>query len=234
MDEPRIKDFEDLPPEIQARILRQKNIIPSRLYRNLTIQDRIDDAGTKPFLESEIDWVLEKKDDILIFASHDKIPSAVIFRYSKITNIVPLMLLVQKVLVTRSERGSFQIENIPGLSLTNLWGKIIKDLTYRIDSDIVFESDIQLPRGYATLRYTVNVLGLKATIILTDIQTLFLILRRRFEIIFDSDFTSNPRISLLAQKRTQEIFDKIIDDFQGNRIIPLYEYLLQETSLFKS
>jgi hypothetical protein len=55
--------FSTLPPDLQARIFGQRlqGGTVTRQHRELTIEDRIPDAGTKLFSESELQWFINAR-----------------------------------------------------------------------------------------------------------------------------------------------------------------------------
>jgi len=73
--------FGTLPEDIQARIIRRAKKTVSKRQQEITIADRIENAGTKPFTKDEAKYLMKTSRDILMFFGRDRVAS--IYVYSR-------------------------------------------------------------------------------------------------------------------------------------------------------
>ena len=200
--------FDTLPEDIKSRIIRRagKGTL-TKQHRELTLEDRIQDAGTKPFSESELKWFINVRRILAIMFESEK-DSIIMYFHS--------ILDKKWGVVTRTGRYRIEITNQAKLTLglgsrEFEKSKIIQFLTGRFDSQTVRDIKLNKFERLPSLNFNVVIL---------DLRSIFIILKHRFEIIV-------PHNSLvLARKYTQLALDNIVDDFQGVKLFSLHQYLI--------
>jgi hypothetical protein len=211
--------FATLPENIRFRIIRESGggTVTTK-HRDLTIQERIIDAGTKPFLKSEIEYLLNVRRSMLIMYENNGDSRIYILLpvWNRISHNVPY----QGILSTWIDDDSVRLLLHRNKEATILNDEIVKDLLNRFDSNIIKDTC-----------HNINIVDIvlydkfQANIILTDLRSMFIILRERFKITSPNDAIK------LARKYTQNAFNNIVNDFQGSRIFSLIMYLTSNAML---
>jgi hypothetical protein len=89
---------------------------------------------------------------------------------------------------------------------------IIDELAGRFDTNIIKSTDISVGSD--------NTEEIYADIVLTDLRSMFIVLRERFTIVVPHNAIK------LARQYTQKTLDNIVDDMQNERIFVLLVYLI--------
>lgn len=221
MDVPQISPgkFATLPEDIRARITRTAGGgVLTRQHQELTIADRVNDAGTKPFTKSEAKWIIDVRRMLSIMYEWNGTSKNQIL-ISKTVRSYPI-LIESDVFDVIFEENNIDMDHYGSGDEYNKL-TIADVLTGRLDSGIVKEA--YFPEIYL---YDGDNNEFVPNVILLDVRSIFLILRKRFEIIVPLENVE------LARKYTQVILDNIVDDFQGHRIFSLLEYLMCNVLLF--
>ena len=220
MDQPiNPKKFATLPEDIQSRIIRSGiGQSLSRRHHKLTLADRIEDAGTKPFSKSELEWLFEVRRLLLFFAEHDG--SLVATMYSILIGGQGLIGTDSYAVSYNKTNSIITYEEAEPLDFTEI--DLIQYLTGRFGSQILAPSSIEILVPAENRTY-------KPNLILTDLKSVFLILFRRFNIVIPN---AEDDVITLARKWTQEYLNNVVDDHQGYKLPALLAYLLLNSAMF--
>ena len=244
MDEPKVSPgkFKTLPEEIQANIIRQSvGIVSKKQQQHLDIKERIEDAGTKPFTRKEVELLFktDKNQNVLVFLGHGDTAHIYIY-YKSIFNPGEIIgKSTVNIIEYPNERIAIHTEKEETPEPESI---IIGWLTNRIDSGIVEPVKKTVVYGSASRAVPAGQLcsygkgrsrgekwtvpNYSATIVLTDLISVFIILKERFELVFPKGATE------LAQKWTLEVLNNIVDDHQATKLPALLGYLYCNVVLF--
>jgi hypothetical protein len=207
--------FDTLPEVLRSRIIRESGAgTVTGQHRELTLTDRIIDAGTKPFSKEDVKWLTTVRRDIMICYITDE-PR----RYA--SKIGRKLLLVS--MDTKYERKvmgmryinidlSMKENKVNYSTFLETWKPPIEKIEEILpgcrDTRIITNRDIFL--SYGEKEYT----------LLTDIRSVFLMLRRRFMIILPNNAINK------AREWTQDVLDIIVDDLWEENLHTLLPYLV--------
>jgi hypothetical protein len=214
--------FNTLPEDLRARIIRKAGGgTVTRQHREYTIEDRIQDAGTKPFIKEEIEWLLNIRKTL-----------AIMFGYAGNCDI--------KILVSRFNRdstylietlsiGTYISDNKANISSedTKFDGREEIDKT-SIRSDLIGRYDTQIIKSSNTIvSYDEEAeVDIYADVVILDLRSIFIILKRRFSLIMPTEAIN------LARKYTMIILNTIMDDMNGVGLYALAMYLVTNAIMF--
>jgi len=227
MDKPTITDFGVIPTDILARIAREAGAgVLSKSGGWSTINDRIHDAGTSPFVKREIEWLMSVKRNMAILCERDGDARCYqlynsMMKYNDVTTVCDILVAGGGQHGRNRSRvyGVSQLEDVEYIYISR--SDLVDDLTNRFGSDITkIVISEQLIVGYNPQNRRKHM----TNVIILDIHGVFKILKNRFQIMEVSDST------VLARKYTQLFLNSIVDDFQGNRLSALMIYLLSNVS----
>jgi hypothetical protein len=185
--------FSKLPPELQARILRSATGRTfSTHHRELTIADRIIDAGSKPFAEEEVEWLYNSlSDTAIVYIGENRDSGRIYFAGERdepgFAIIIDVNYKNNKILYKYtggSQYGSNELD------------KVINRLDTGIKRKL--DSEVNFLRNYIT-------------IVLPDIRCIFYVFLRRFSIIMTTGSFEK------AREWTQQILNNIVDDLAPKR-----------------
>lgn len=219
-------NFSTLPEDIKVRILRRAGVgVLTKQHRDLITEDRIKDAGTKPFIKSEIEYLMEVRRSMGIIYENDG--------YSISYIIVPL-LNKSRNLYIQTQRLSSKVLSGSGRYTENIMVKyddtndeysknvIIYQLINRFDSKITKHAGFIVNGLEGGIEVGIEV---EANIVLTDIRSIFIVLRERF-----MNVASDTAINL-ARKYTKKAFNNIVNDMQHKKIFALLIYCITNAIL---
>jgi len=233
--------FENLPEEVKARIIFGAGAV-NRSHQEYMIDERIEDAGTKPFTNDELTWLVTVKRSVVLFYSYG--PNARIsliglsfYSSSPLIDMGSLDVIFHPIGKRIEYHNVEEIDyNYPFIIKAEL---IVKELTNCIDSSIIRKtcqnvlvapSEIDEIGEFGDFGEYSDTTDqyyeeyecdyMPANITLTDVRTVFLILRRRFTLMELSNCIQ------LARIYTQRVLDRIMDDYQSLSRGALLGYLL--------
>ena len=163
--------FSQLPEDIQARIIRPIAGPVSKTQLGLTIVDRIKDAGTKPFIKDEVEWLTQIRRNIMVFAGYKESEISIKIYATSFSNHSSFAITDSVMMVIKNDIPRYNAY-APGGYSAFYRNYIVKALTNRIDSGIISPEIVDSLTGLDSV-----------DTYLTDLRSVFLILRRRFQII---------------------------------------------------
>jgi hypothetical protein len=203
--------FSKLPPELQSKIFRQKGLTVTKQHQNLIlIEERIEDAGTKPLTEEEASFLYGSK-TITIFSEIGKgwgngesfeaitiPPDYPNVRLHTIDNFINgLDESGYKIKDWRTHASKNQelkegmIHNLTEVKLSNLNFSKIK---------YFYAFGIGMGRHKQR----------NSDVVLLDLSSIFTILSHRFTIVLDSSL-NDARVIKLSREYTLEVLNNIVD-----------------------
>jgi len=228
--------FSQLPEDIRARIIRPIAGAVSRTHRDLTIAERIEDAGTKPFLKEEVEWLVNAKREVLLFygthGNNKFSGTAEIELFTMSFEKTSTDAYLAEMLDIRFDDNKIEFD-VAGTTRYSTKEAIIEHLIGRVDISVIKDVDVFLT-GYTIEKndeseeYAEEYEG-QVNMVLTDIKSIYMILYRRFIII-----SPDKMIAInYARTATRKILDNIVDDFapsiineEGSKLPALLGYLL--------
>lgn len=190
--------FSTLPEDLKAKVLhgaRLGTLTQQHRGSFAILQERINDAGNKPFSPEEVQWILHEDVPICVFYGRDRNLVAIELSkpFDKNGKILRTEIIRNHVVYSwrdnsvRYDLGRNGYEEETSIDFNS---PMHEQLVGRLDSSIIkVAPDTD-----------------EHDIVLVDIRTLYRIFRRRFDIV------APTRSIELARKYTQQVLDNIIDD----------------------
>jgi len=252
MDQPRLSptQFSKLPEDLKAKVLHGAGFgTMTQQHRQSAaiIQERIEDAGTKPFSAEEVWELLILGIPILVFYVNTDYKSGLMVRYDaprKESDKGNLQLLRLRTLLYRIVyKQRLEIVKYTKLgSNINISIKpetrIHRMLKDRLDSSIIMDNPkepIGFNEPFMMGKYG-KPIPIFSNTIFTDLRSIFFVFYRRFNIIIPN------RALELTRQYTLEVLDNIIDNFapanpdgslaSGENLPILWAYLTENCILF--
>ena len=211
--------FSALPSIIQAKILRLAGATVCVQHLELTLVDRIEDAGTFSFIESEVEWLLDVRREILILTEYKNIAYT--------DNIIPFL-----------STGIGNMKDAGGHYFSSKDGKVgfrerllirggrheedvVKWITGCIDTRCTKSPDVM-----RRIEHDDNprLSDDETCMVLLDIRSIFLILKKRFSDI------APERMKDLTRSYTRKTLDRIM---KHCKVISFYAYLLTNAEVLE-
>jgi hypothetical protein len=215
-------EFSALPEEIRARIIRRAGGgTVTTQHREYTIEDRIYDAGTKPFSREEIDWLLNIRKTLAIMFEYngDCDIKILISKFNKNDDILIHTTSIKTYISNEGVNTYFTDIRFDGREEIDK-KDIRSELIGRYDTQIIKTSDTIVSYDDE------GGFELYANVIILDLRSIFVILKRRFNLVMPNEAIN------LARKYTTLIFNTIMDDIEGRKLYSLMGYLVTNAIMF--
>jgi hypothetical protein len=220
MDEISPGKFSGLPEEIRSRIIRRAGAgTVTRQHRELTIADRVKTAGSSPFTQEEVEWLINVRREIIVCVVYE-------------TNAYLIL----------ASMDSKRKNNIVGMrelnveiSTASVWYDTSIRPTFTVGriSPVIAIRDSLIGSRDTKVDKTDNnyfIITDEENFVLTDVRSIFLILRKRFMIVLSDGLKANQNINdestKLSREWTKNIFNVIVDDLWQQNLYTLLPYLI--------
>lgn len=170
----------------------------------------MNDATNNPISSKEIEWLLSFKREILLFGGDES--KAVVDIYAKSLDITDnIMKSNEKIFVEYDDQSEYKFINQDAYALIEHFADEFGGI---LDAESILYSETSI---YVIVDEIDTYIPVNTMLI--DLKSIFLIFKRRYNIIGQINAVQEARI------RTLKILDNIVDTYQGKSMISLLLYL---------